>query len=201
MTLEKILAISGKPGLYLLKVQTRTGFVAESMLDGKRIAVGLRSNVSLLSEISIYTHSEDRPLTEVMRAIAVKENEGPAISGKEDNDKLAAYFSQILPEYDSDRVYVSDIKKVLNWYNLLQSKGMVSKEEPAKVEEVSETESKADSDDKPAKSEKKAKDAPKEKTEKSGTKKAVAKKETKKAEPKKEKSATAKPKAKKPKES
>ncbi len=134
MTLEKILAIAGKPGLYLLKIQTRTGFVAESLLDGKRITVGLRSNVSLLSEISIYTHSDDRPLTDVMRAIAVKENEGPAMSGKEDNDKLAAYFTEVLPDYDADRVYVSDIKKVLNWYNLLQAKGMVSKETPVAAE-------------------------------------------------------------------
>jgi hypothetical protein len=65
-----------------------------------------------------------------MRNIAIKENEGPAISHKEDNAKLVAYFTEILPEYDSERVYPSDIKKVLNWYNLLQSKGLVSKEEP-----------------------------------------------------------------------
>jgi len=66
----------------------------------------------------------------VMRNIAIKENEGPAISHKEDNAKLVTYFMEILPEYDSERVYPSDIKKVLSWYNLLQSKGMVSKEEP-----------------------------------------------------------------------
>lgn len=130
MNLEKILSISGKPGLYALKVQTRTGFVAESLLDGKKSTVGLKVNVSLLSEISIYTINEEKPLSEVMRNIAIKENEGPAISHKEDNAKLVAYFSEILPEYDSERVYPSDIKKVLNWYNLLQSKGMVSKEEP-----------------------------------------------------------------------
>jgi len=130
MNLEKILAISGKPGLYALKVQTRTGFVAESLLDGKKITVGLRSNVSLLSEISMYTHSEEKPLADVMRTIAVKENEGPAISHKEDNDKLIAYFKEILPDYDEDRVYASDIKKVLNWYNILQAKGLVSKEAP-----------------------------------------------------------------------
>ncbi len=130
MNVEKILAISGKPGLYELKVQTRSGFVAESMLDGKRITVGMRSNVSLLSEISMYTHSEEKPLVEIMRAIAVKENEGPAISHKEDTAKLLEYFKQIVPDYDEDRVYPSDIKKVLNWYNMLQSKGMVSKEEP-----------------------------------------------------------------------
>lgn len=130
MNLEKVLAISGKPGLFILKVQTRTGFVAESLLDGKKVTVGLRSNVSLLSEISIYTDTEEKPLTEVMRAIAVKENEGPALSHKEDNAKLEAYFAEILPDYDRDRVYTSDIKKVLNWYNLLQANGLVSKEAP-----------------------------------------------------------------------
>jgi len=130
MNVEKILAISGKPGLFELKVQTRSGFVAESLLDGKKITVGMRSNVSLLSEISMYTHSEEKPLVEIMRAIAVKENEGPAISHKEDNAKLIAYFTEIVPDYDEDRVYPSDIKKVLNWYNMLQAKGLVSKEEP-----------------------------------------------------------------------
>ncbi|GAA4070260.1 hypothetical protein GCM10022389_14270 [Flavobacterium cheonanense] len=133
MNVEKILAISGKPGLFELKIQTRSGFVAESLLDGKKITVGMKSNVSLLSEISMYTHSEEKPLVEILRAIAVKENEGPAISHKEDNAKLIEYFSQIVPDYDEDRVYPSDIKKVLNWYNMLQAKGMVSKEEP-KVE-------------------------------------------------------------------
>lgn len=144
MNLEKILAISGKPGLYALKVQTRTGFVAESLADGKKVTVGLRSNVSLLSEISMYTNTEEKPLAEVMRNIAIKENEGPALSHKEDNATLAAYFKEILPDYDEDRVYPSDIKKVLNWYNILQAKGLVSKEAPVKAaapkeEEVEET--------------------------------------------------------------
>ena len=130
MTVEKILSISGKPGLYALKVQTRTGFVAESLLDGKKITVGIKSNVSLLSEISLYTYTEEKPLADVLRAIAVKENEGPALSHKEDNDKLTAYFETIVPDYDKERVYASDIKKVLNWYNILQAKGLVSKEEP-----------------------------------------------------------------------
>lgn len=131
MNLDKILAISGKPGLFALKMQTRTGFVAESLLDGKKITVGLRSNVSLLSEISMYTHDAEKPLAEVMRNIASKEDNGPAISHKEDNAKLIAYFKEILPDYDEDRVYPSDIKKVLNWYNMLQAKDMVSKEAPA----------------------------------------------------------------------
>jgi len=131
MNVEKILAIAGKPGLFELKIQTRSGFLAESLLDGKKITVGLRSNVSLLSEISMYTYSAEKPLVEIMRAIAIKENEGPtAVSHKDDNAKLIAYFKEILPDYDEDRVYASDIKKLLNWYNILQSKGLVSKDEP-----------------------------------------------------------------------
>ncbi len=141
MSLKKILAISGKPGLYDLKVQTRTGFVAESLLDGKKITVGLRANVSLLSEIAVYTYNEEVRLAEVFKAIAEKENEGPAISHKETDDKLKSYFREVLPEFDEDRVYTSDIKKVMNWYNLLQSKGMISIEsltEQEKPEEASE---------------------------------------------------------------
>lgn len=137
MNLTKILAISGKPGLYELKVQTRTGFVAESLIDGKKITVNLKSNVSLLSEISIYTYEGEKPLTEVMQQIAVKENKGQAISHKEDNATLTAYFKQILPDYDEERVYPSDIKKVLNWYNTLQAKGLVTDLAPA-VEEAKE---------------------------------------------------------------
>lgn len=135
MSVDKILAISGKPGLYALKLQTRTGFVAESLIDGKKITVGLRSNVSLLSEISVYTYDGEIRLAEVFHAIAVKENEGPALSHKEDNAKLESYFREVLPEFDEDRVYASDIKKILNWYNMLQANGLVSKEAPA-TEEV-----------------------------------------------------------------
>lgn len=131
MSIEKILAISGKPGLYALKLQTRTGFVAESLADGKRVTVGLRSNVSLLSEISVYTYDGEIRLSEVFTAIAAKEDGGPAMSHKEDNAKLESYFREVLPEFDEDRVYASDIKKILNWYNLLQPKGYVSKEAAA----------------------------------------------------------------------
>ena len=138
MNLEKILAISGKPGLFALKVQTRTGFVAESLLDGKRITVSLRSNVSLLSEIAVYTYSEEVRLAEVFKAIATKENDGPTISHKEDDAKLKSYFREILPEFDEDRVYSSDIKKIFNWYNLLQSKGLVTVESLSQEEKPAE---------------------------------------------------------------
>jgi len=134
MSIEKILSISGKPGLYELKLQTRTGFVAESLIDGKKITVGLRSNVSLLSEISVYTYDGEVRLSEVFRAIAEKENNGPSLSHKEDNAKLESYFREALPAFDEDRVYASDIKKILNWYNMLQAKGLVSKEEAAVAE-------------------------------------------------------------------
>lgn len=140
MNVDKILAISGKPGLYALKLQTRTGFVAESLIDGKKITVGLRSNVSLLSEISVYTYDGEMRLAEVFRNIAEKEDNGPALSHKEDNAKLETYFREVMPEFDEERVYASDIKKILNWYNMLQAKGLVSKEAPAETEEAPATE-------------------------------------------------------------
>ena len=74
--------------------------------------------------------------TIVLRNIAIKENEGPAMSHKEDNLKLVSYFLEVLPDYDQDRVYASDIKKIINWYNILQSKGLVSKETPVKEKEL-----------------------------------------------------------------
>ncbi|SEP55039.1 DUF5606 family protein [Flavobacterium urocaniciphilum] len=140
MSFQKILAISGKPGLFELKIQTRSGFVAESLLDGKKITVGLRSNVSLLSEIAIYTYSEEVKLIEVFKAIAAKENNEQTISHKESDDKLKSYFREILPEFDEDRVYTSDIKKIFNWYNILQPKGFVTVEAltPTQKEEVAE---------------------------------------------------------------
>lgn len=124
MELEKVMSISGKPGLYELKAQTRGGFIAESMLDGKKISVNMRHNVSLLSEIAVYTYTEEVPLREIFQRIKEKENGGEAISHKESKQKLEDYFREILPEYDEDRVYISDIKKILQWYNLLISKGV-----------------------------------------------------------------------------
>ncbi|QYJ67465.1 DUF5606 family protein [Flavobacterium litorale] len=147
MSIDKILAISGKPGLYALKVQTRTGFVAESLTDGKKITVGLRSNVSLLSEISVYTYDGEVRLSEVFTAIAKKEDKGPSISHKEDNATLIAYFREVMPDFDEDRVYASDIKKIINWYNMLQAKDLVTIEEPTEeTEEAVTTETEQESD-------------------------------------------------------
>jgi len=122
MSLEKIIAIAGKPGLFKLIAQTRAGFIAESFLDNKRLSVSVQQNVSVLSEIAIYTIKEEVPLKQVFLNIKKKENGQPtSISQKDSKDKLEEYFFNILPDYDEDRVYVSDIKKVIQWYNLLQS--------------------------------------------------------------------------------
>ncbi|HPF96677.1 MAG: DUF5606 domain-containing protein [Flavobacteriaceae bacterium] len=121
MSLNKILAIAGKPGLYKLIAQTRTGFVAESLIDKKRLSVNIQQNVSLLSEIAIYTLTEEVPLAKVLNAIKEKENGEPtSISHKDTKDVLEEYFFNVLPDYDEDRVYPSDIKKIVQWYNLLQ---------------------------------------------------------------------------------
>lgn len=142
MTLDKILSISGKPGLYQLLTQTRSGFVGESLLDGKRLSVGIRHNVSVLSEIAIYTLEEEIPLREVFQKIKEKENgKKTSVSHKDDKLKLEEYFFEVLPNYDEDRVYPSDIKKIIQWYNLLVDKGFADfAETDAKPESKDEEE-------------------------------------------------------------
>lgn len=125
MSLEKVLSISGKPGLYNIKAQTRSGFIVESLLDGKKMPVNMRHNVSILAEIAIYTLDGEVPLRDVFKNIYEKENGGPAIDPKKSKDELEAYFFEILPNFDEDRVYASDIKKVFQWYNLLEAKGLL----------------------------------------------------------------------------
>ena len=129
MNLTKVLAISGKPGLYHLETQTRSGFLATSLADGKRISVGIRNNVSLLSEIAIYTLEKEVPLTEVFTNMKnFEEGKEARISPKSDGATLEEYFSQVLPNYDSARVYASDIKKIIQWYNLLLAKGFLEED-------------------------------------------------------------------------
>ncbi|WP_350290794.1 DUF5606 domain-containing protein [uncultured Croceitalea sp.] len=140
MALDKILSIGGKPGLYKLLTQTRAGFVGESLLDGKRVTVSLRNNVSVLSEIAIYTLEEEVPLREVFKKINEKEKGGKtSIGHKEEKIKLEEYFFEILPNYDEDRVYASDIKKIIQWYNILNDNGITdfseSSDEEAKASE------------------------------------------------------------------
>lgn len=141
MSLEKVLSIAGKPGLYKLKTQTRAGFLAESLVDGKTINVSGRHNVSLLSEIAIYTLTEEVPLRKVFEKIAEKEGGKETISHKATKEQLEEYFFGIMPDYDEDRVYSSDIKKVLQWYNMLVKNGMTDFSEPK--EETKEEEKEA----------------------------------------------------------
>jgi len=142
MKLDKVLSISGKPGLFELKAQTRGGFLAQSLVDGKKIPVSMRNNVSILSEIAIYTYTEEIPLREVFQKIYDKEEGKPAINHKSSKAELTDYFSDVLPEYDEDRVYPSDIKKVIQWYNLLVSKDITDFSDP-KAEDSNTDEDKA----------------------------------------------------------
>jgi len=127
MGLDKILSIAGKPGLYKVVAQTRSGFVAESLIDKKKVSVNMQSNVSVLSEIAIYTLTEELPLRDVFKKIKDKENGKPtSISHKDSKEVLEEYFFEVLPDYDEDRVYASDIKKVVQWYNLLQEQNLLT---------------------------------------------------------------------------
>lgn len=138
MSLEKILAIGGKPGLFKLIAQTRGGFVAESLVDKKRISVSVHQNVSVLNEIAIYTLEEEVPLREVFKSIKEKENGGiTSVKPKDSKDKLEEFFFEVLPNYDEDRVYASDIKKVVQWYNLLHQHDMLGNLDEAVEESVS----------------------------------------------------------------
>lgn len=126
MSLDKIMSISGKPGLYKVLTQTRSGAIVESLSDKKRLNVTIHSNVSILSEIAIYTLQEEKPLPQVFELIKQKENgQKTSVSHKDNKETLEEYFFNILPDYDEDRVYVSDIKKVIQWYNILHENGLL----------------------------------------------------------------------------
>ncbi|RIA09106.1 hypothetical protein OE09_0934 [Flavobacteriaceae bacterium MAR_2010_72] len=141
MSLDKILSISGKPGLFKIITQTRSGFVAESLIDQKKLTVNVHSNISVLSEIAIYTLTEELPLKEVLKKIKEKENGQPtSISHKDSKDTLEEYFFEVLPDYDEDRVYASDIKKVVQWYNLLQAHNLLDLIEDTSDKSASEEE-------------------------------------------------------------
>ena len=142
MSLDKILSISGKPGLFQIVKQTRTGAVVDSLIDNKRITVGAHSNISILSEIAIYTLAEEVPLRDVLKKVKEKEGGKPTtISHKDSKDVLEEFFFEVLPDYDEDRVYPSDIKKVVQWYNLLQKNDLLgSLEETKEAKEASDEE-------------------------------------------------------------
>lgn len=162
MGLEKVLSISGKPGLYELTAQTRGGFVAKSITEGNKISVNVRHNVSLLSEIAVYTYTEEVPLGTVFQKMYEKEDGKPAIDHKASKKELESYFAEVLPDYDVERVYQSDIKKIIQWYNLLVSNGFTDFTKEEKETDKSEEKAVEDQNDeaavKPKKTAKKKKD-------------------------------------------
>ena len=125
MELKEILAISGQPGLFKYVAQSTRGVIVESLVDGRRINASASSKVSALTEISMYTEGDDIPLAEVFTKIYAHTGGKEAISHKETPEKLKAAFAEMLPEYDRDRVHVSDIKKCFAWYNTLVAAGFI----------------------------------------------------------------------------
>ncbi|PIR12827.1 MAG: hypothetical protein COZ76_03375 [Flavobacteriales bacterium CG_4_8_14_3_um_filter_35_10] len=119
MTLEKIIAITGKTGLFNILSQNKAGLIVESLADKKRSSVSLKQQLSALKDIAIYTYGEEVPLKKVFFLIFKKENGIASVSLKAEPAQLIAYFREILPEFDEARVYVSSIKKIITWYNLL----------------------------------------------------------------------------------
>ncbi|MFY9241421.1 MAG: DUF5606 domain-containing protein [Polaribacter sp.] len=137
MEFSKIISVTGKPGLFQVISQSKNAIIAENLLDKKRLAINAAQNVSLLENIAIYTFEEDMPLLNVFKAMSAKTEGKEAISHKESGTKLASFFAEVLPNYDNERVYDSNIKKVIQWFNILVNAGMdFSKKEEVSSEET-----------------------------------------------------------------
>lgn len=123
--LKGILAISGQPGLYKLVAETKSRIIVESLTTGKRIPTSTSAKISTLEDIAVFTYSGDVPLKEIFRIIDLKEKGGPAPDSKLPEKEVRKYFEELVPDYDQDKVYLSDIRKVISWYNILQGKAML----------------------------------------------------------------------------
>jgi len=158
MDLSKILSISGKPGLYKMLAQTKNGLVVEGIPDGKKFTAFSHERISTLEEISIYTEGEDKPLKDVLKAIYDKLDGAAALSHKSSGDDLKSFFEEAVPDYDKENVYVSDIKKVINWYNALHELNLLDfteeeNKEENKAEETDKEENKEVKDNSPSEKE------------------------------------------------
>lgn len=134
MELNEILAISGQPGLYRYVAQSTRGVIVESLVDGRRMNAAANARVSALTEISMFTEGDDIPLAEVFTRIYAHTEGKEAISHKESPEKLKAAFAEVLPEYDRERVHVSDIKKCFSWFNVLVGAGFTEFKLPEEKE-------------------------------------------------------------------
>lgn len=122
--LRKVVSIAGKPGLYSLVSQGKNMLIVESLADGKRIPAYARDKVMSLGDIAIYTTDDDKPLGEVLdKVYAHTEGKPVDLKGFANDQAMRSYFAEILPEFDSDRVYNNDIRKLFSWYNLLLGAG------------------------------------------------------------------------------
>jgi hypothetical protein len=130
--LTGFISITGQPGLYKIVAQSKSGIIVEGLADKKRVNVYATTKVSTLSDISMFTTGDDKPLSEIMTAIFEKEKGGAAVDHKADDKTVEAYFTEILPDYDKERVYVSNMRKLFSWYNILQSTGNLKTEEENK---------------------------------------------------------------------
>lgn len=140
MDLSGIISISGKPGLFRVIAQGKNSIIVESLIDKKRVPAYASDRISALEDISIYTYESDKPLKDVLTDIFTKQEGKEAPSHKEDVSVLQDYLQEILPDYDEDRVYPSDIKKLFQWYNLLLKADVLKPAEKKEAKE--ETESK-----------------------------------------------------------
>jgi hypothetical protein len=139
--LKDILSISGKGGLFRFIAQARNGIVVESIEDNKRHVASATARVSSLDDIAIFTHDEEVPLSDIFMMIHEKSEGKEAMSHKSSADDLKSFFEELVPDYDDERVYISDIKKVFQWYNQLHSHDM--------LEVVDKEEGEKDAEDKP----------------------------------------------------
>ncbi|MBU2554308.1 MAG: DUF5606 domain-containing protein [Bacteroidetes bacterium] len=143
MDLSKILSVSGKPGLYRMVGEAKNNLIIESLLDGKKIPSFAHDRVSSLKEISIYTEGEDTPLEKVFEKVYNHQEGKPVDDPKKmSNQGLKSIFEAILPDYDKESVYTSDMKKVFVWYNLLLEKGLLDFSESTEGETEKEEEKK-----------------------------------------------------------
>lgn len=146
MDLTKILSISGKPGLYKMVGETKNGLIVESLEDSKKFPVFSHEQISSLKEISIYTDTDSVSLKEVLKKLRELKADKPVDNPKKSSSAdLKTQFEQIVPDYDKDAVYVSDMKKVFTWYNLLLKNNMLDFTEDEE-EEITETEEKPSAD-------------------------------------------------------
>jgi hypothetical protein len=134
MNLSGIISIAGMGGLYKVIAQSKNGLIVESIVDKKRLPAHSTNRVSALEDVSIYSTGDDVPLKDVFQKIFDKEKGGASIDHKSADAELRSYFKKAFAEYDEERVYTSDIKKVLMWYNILQKEGLLDKKEESEEE-------------------------------------------------------------------